>query len=112
MKIKRLTSTDSQNEYIPYGNITTQITSQSLKNVYIMPKIKETEGWSDDSNLSYDLLIEYMAYRPLVSYNEVYHPGYSAQYGQYYQASNPYNEGKISINKGYRFIPQIEYDDD
>jgi hypothetical protein len=98
MKVNRLTTPEVLNEYIPYGVITNQISSQALKSIYIMPKIKDTDPWSDE-NTSIDFTVEYMAYRPLVSYNEVYHPGYSAQYQQYYQAANnPYNEGKLLIN--------------
>jgi hypothetical protein len=112
LRIKRLSTVEHQNEYIPYGGITIQLGSQSLKNIYLMPKVRETDDWSDEGNLSYELIVEYMNYRPMVSYNDAYHPGYSAQFNQYYNAANSqYNNGIFSINKAYRQFSQIDHDD-
>jgi hypothetical protein len=108
-----MSSVEEVNEYIPAGGITLQITSQTLKNVYMMPKIDENSDWTDGGELDYEFIMEYMIYRPMVNYNDGYYPGYSQQYNQGYPQLNQYSgEGKDNLIKGYNRLSEIDEDDD
>lgn len=91
------------NEYIPLGPISSFVASNSIKTIYMMPKLDISKDWSQAGIYNYALECEYVVYRSSMmsysNYGSGYYPGNSNNYNEFYpQFNRPMSNSMLQSN--------------